>query len=186
MSIEEKRDIVSAYCCSIDCDKCILNDDSKGWKEMCVYHDCLVIHKSDEEDLDKAIDLIVDSTTDEDIIRRIGELKKSKDLDKAHDTDKLKEALSYSVNDPSSPNTIREKLGFPPYKVNDSVNSPSHYTDGKIEVIDYIEDKKLGFCLGNAIKYISRAGKKNEEDIATDIKKAIWYLNRYLKQLEEA
>ena len=69
---------------------------------------------------------------------------------------------------------------------NDQVNRPSHYTDGKIEVIDFIEDKKLGFCLGNAIKYIARAGKKETDKEAQDIKKAIWYLNRYLKELEEA
>lgn len=43
---------------------------------------------------------------------------------------------------------------------NDIINHPSHYTDGKIEVIDFIEDKKLNFHRGNAIKYISRAGKK--------------------------
>ena len=70
-------------------------------------------------------------------------------------------------------------------RVNDPVNRPSHYTDGKIEVIDFIEDKKLGFCLGNAIKYIARAGKKEKDKEAQDIKKAIWYLNRYLKELEE-
>ena len=34
----------------------------------------------------------------------------------------------------------------------DAVQAPKHYTDTKIEVIDYIEDKNLGFCLGNAIK----------------------------------
>ena len=61
------------------------------------------------------------------------------------------------------------------------VNHPSHYTDGKIEVIDYIEDKNLGFHLGNAVKYISRAGKKDKSKTAEDIKKAIWYLNRYLE-----
>ena len=70
-------------------------------------------------------------------------------------------------------------------KPNDPVNRPSHYTDGKIEVIDFIEDKKLGFCLGNAIKYIARAGKKDPTKEREDIKKAIWYLNRYLKELEE-
>lgn len=42
----------------------------------------------------------------------------------------------------------------------DPVNHPSHYTYGKIETIDYIEDKGLGFNLGNAVKYISRAGHK--------------------------
>jgi hypothetical protein len=53
----------------------------------------------------------------------------------------------------------------------DNINHPSHYTDGKIEVIDYIEDKKLNFNLGNAVKYISRAGKKGDK--IEDLKKAI-------------
>lgn len=69
---------------------------------------------------------------------------------------------------------------------NDSVNHPSHYNDGKIEVIEYIEDKKLGFCLGNAIKYISRAGKKNPDKEVEDLKKAIWYIDRRIKQIERA
>ena len=66
---------------------------------------------------------------------------------------------------------------------NDPVNRPAHYTDGQIEVIDFIEDKGLGFCLGNAVKYITRAGKKDPDQKATDIRKAIWYLNRYLKEI---
>ena len=67
----------------------------------------------------------------------------------------------------------------------DPVNRPSHYTDGKIEVIDYIEDKKLGFCLGNAIKYISRAGKKDPTKEVEDLKKARWYIDRRIKEVEE-
>ncbi|MBS1960721.1 MAG: DUF3310 domain-containing protein [Bdellovibrionales bacterium] len=63
-------------------------------------------------------------------------------------------------------------------KENDVVNHPSHYTDGKIEVIEYIEDKKLGFNLGNTIKYISRAGKKNPDKEIEDLQKAKWYLER--------
>ena len=69
---------------------------------------------------------------------------------------------------------------------NDPVNSPSHYTDGKIEVIEFIEDKKLGFCLGNAIKYIARAGKKDKTKEVEDLEKAIWYIKRRIKQIEEA
>ena len=42
----------------------------------------------------------------------------------------------------------------------DDINHPSHYTQGDIEVIDYIEDKKLGYRLGNVVKYVSRAGHK--------------------------
>lgn len=58
----------------------------------------------------------------------------------------------------------------------DEVNRPAHYTDGGIETIDFIEAKKLGFNLGNAIKYISRAGKKGNR--LQDLQKAQWYLTR--------
>ena len=70
-------------------------------------------------------------------------------------------------------------------KKNDIVNHPSHYTDGKIEVIEYIEDKQLGFCLGNAIKYISRAGKKYKDKEVEDLKKAIWYIERRIYEIEK-
>lgn len=65
----------------------------------------------------------------------------------------------------------------------DPVNHPPHYADGKIEVIDFIEDKKLGFHLGNAVKYIARAGKKDPEKTSEDLQKAIWYINRYIEQM---
>ena len=42
------------------------------------------------------------------------------------------------------------------FSEDDPVNHPSHYTDGSIEVIDFIEDKNLPFHLGNAVKYINR------------------------------
>ena len=66
---------------------------------------------------------------------------------------------------------------------NDIVNHPSHYTDGKIEVIDFIEDKGLNFHRGNAVKYIARAGKKNPEKEVEDLKKALWYIDREIKRL---
>jgi hypothetical protein len=61
----------------------------------------------------------------------------------------------------------------------DNVNKPSHYTSGGIETIDFIKAKLTpeqfeGFCLGNALKYLSRAGKKIDAD--EDKKKAEWYL----------
>ena len=65
----------------------------------------------------------------------------------------------------------------------DPVNHPSHYTDGKIEVIDFIEDKKLPYHLGNVVKYVSRAGKKDKTKTIEDLKKAQWYLNRYIQLL---
>ena len=65
----------------------------------------------------------------------------------------------------------------------DVVNKPAHYTDGNIEVIDFIEDKKLGFHLGNAVKYISRAGKKDPAKMVEDLQKAKWYLEREINRI---
>ena len=69
--------------------------------------------------------------------------------------------------------------------MSDAVNHPSHYTDGNIEVIEYIEDKKLDYCLGNAVKYISRAGKKDPAKEIEDLQKADWYINRRIMELEQ-
>ena len=68
---------------------------------------------------------------------------------------------------------------------NDPVNHPAHYTTGTIEVIDFIEDQKLPYHLGNAIKYICRAGLKDPTKIAEDLKKAIWYIDRYIDHVLE-
>ena len=63
----------------------------------------------------------------------------------------------------------------------EAVEHPAHYNSGRIEVIDFIEDQELGFSLGNAVKYIARAGRKNGADRGTeDLQKAIWYLQREL------
>lgn len=68
----------------------------------------------------------------------------------------------------------------------DPVNSPSHYTSGKIEVIDFIEDQGLGFHEGNVVKYVARAGKKDPDKHIQDLEKARWYLDRRIKNLKEA
>lgn len=61
----------------------------------------------------------------------------------------------------------------------DMVNHPPHYTRGKIEVIDFIEDQQLPYHLGNVIKYVARAGHKGDK--LEDLKKAQWYLARYIE-----
>ncbi|EJD91170.1 DUF3310 domain-containing protein [Staphylococcus epidermidis] len=69
----------------------------------------------------------------------------------------------------------------------DKVNHPSHYTYGDIEVVDFIEQvtrdykPELAFAIGNAIKYISRANRKNGKE---DLDKARWYLNRAFEKWE--
>ena len=68
--------------------------------------------------------------------------------------------------------------------MSDMINHPQHYTLGKIEVIDFIEDKGLNFNLGNVVKYVVRSGHKKssgksmEAKALEDLKKARWYIDR--------
>ena len=66
----------------------------------------------------------------------------------------------------------------------DPVNHPAHYTDGGIETIDFIEAKRLGYHLGNVVKYICRAGKKGTNMGLQDLQKARWYLDRAIEKNE--
>lgn len=67
----------------------------------------------------------------------------------------------------------------------DEINHPSHYTwlPNGIEVIDITEH--FNFTLGNALKYIMRAGHKHDEPL-TDLRKAAWYIAREIERLENA
>ncbi len=68
----------------------------------------------------------------------------------------------------------------------DTVHNPAHYTEGRqYEPIDVIEDWQLPFHLGNALKYIARAGRKDPTLTRQDISKAIWYLERFSDQFVE-
>lgn len=63
----------------------------------------------------------------------------------------------------------------------EKINHPEHYKGNKFEAIDIIDDYQLGFNLGNAVKYILRAGKKG--DTAEDLKKAKWYIEHEICKL---
>jgi hypothetical protein len=66
------------------------------------------------------------------------------------------------------------------------VNHPEHYggSENVYEAIKVIENWDLDFHLGNTVKYISRAGKKGTDKELQDLKKALWYLERKIKNLE--
>ena len=83
------------------------------------------------------------------------------------------EGISIKNNEPKIMFEMEEK---------EMVNHPSHYNMGKYEAIDVIEDWNLNFNLGNAVKYISRAGHK--DDIVQDLKKSLWYIERDIQRLE--
>lgn len=155
MTMREKRKFIFDYCSkdvNVDCKKCVLNDKSHNWKKTFEDQDidCLIINESDEEDLDRAIKLI----------------QESKDLDKAHDVNKLGFDLPLQPTIPPMPKV----------KKSDNVNHPKHY-QGKNECIDVMlamfgVEAVKHFCMCNAYKYRFRSNMKNGEE---DIKKAEWY-----------
>lgn len=67
------------------------------------------------------------------------------------------------------------------------VKNPEHYGGATniYEAIKVIEAWDLGFHLGNTVKYISRAGKKDTDKELQDLKKAAWYLQRRIENLEK-
>lgn len=67
----------------------------------------------------------------------------------------------------------------------DMVSHPPHYNMGKIEVIEAIEDWKLSYHRGNAVKYLARAGRKSSATTVEDLRKAIWYISREIELLEQ-
>jgi len=62
------------------------------------------------------------------------------------------------------------------------IDHPPHYTFGEIEVIEAIEDWRLGFHLGNVVKYVARSAHKGDQ--LADLRKARWYLEREISRLE--
>lgn len=68
----------------------------------------------------------------------------------------------------------------------DAVNHPAHYNQLKgVECIDVIEGLGLGYHLGNCLKYLWRAGLKEGQPALLDLHKARWFLDRYIRRLEE-
>lgn len=185
MTINDKIDKLEAYCNSIDCDECkLLNGDwTEPFNESIngKIRNCLKIYSSPESDLDKALSMIhADKITE----------MREKIKAYCNSTQRCMDCPLYSFKGQCYDNdeTVEEHYNMifnNNNESNDPVNRPSHYTDGKIEVIDFIQDKKLGFCLGNAVKYIARAGKKDPDKTIEDLKKARWYIDRQIKTLEE-
>lgn len=69
----------------------------------------------------------------------------------------------------------------------EQVDHPQHYggKENPYEAIKVIEAWELGFCLGNVVKYLSRAGKKDPKKEVEDLKKALWYLQRRIEHLKK-
>lgn len=97
----------------------------------------------------------------------------------------------FDVFDGFKPSKDFGKVVEPDYKDNpsDMVNHPDHYTVGGVETLDVIEAKLSqsefqGYCLGNILKYLMRAGYKGKQ--LEDLKKAQFYLNRMIDSYESS
>jgi hypothetical protein len=98
-------------------------------------------------------------------------------------TYKPKERMQSSVEIPATYGTLNiVETHFPITMEADQVNHPEHYRVGGIETIDFIEKKNLGYNLGNAVKYISRADHKGNR--LQDLHKAQWYLSREIAKAQ--
>jgi len=72
-------------------------------------------------------------------------------------------------------------------ELSETVHHPDHYggEDNIYEAIKVIEAWGLNFALGNTVKYISRAGKKDPSKTLEDLEKALWYLEREISRIKD-
>ena len=95
------------------------------------------------------------------------------EFEKVYETDDTYAHIKWTDEEPTSVATLSKT---------ETVNHPDHYQGNEYEAIDIIEDYNLNFHLGNVIKYVLRADKKNNR--VEDLKKAAWYLKRELEREE--
>ena len=107
--------------------------------------------------------------------------KESKKVDESSPVISKTETTESYINAESVKGLYDVTTDIKPDKTSNAIDHPSHYNRGKIEVINFIEDQGLSFHLGNVIKYIARAGSKGDK--LEDLKKARWYLDRYINEV---
>lgn len=107
--------------------------------------------------------------------------KQSEKVDEVAPVISRKETTESYINSDSVKYLYDDTADKKPNCISNAIDHPSHYNRGKIEVIDFIEDQGLSFHLGNVIKYIARAGSKGDK--LEDLKKARWYLDRYINEV---
>lgn len=150
----------------------------KNYKKLSDYHKCY--YDSLNNRLHKMYSVYADSIPD--IFQLIKDYSKSR-VYISSAVNRI--ARKYKLTPIPSGLPAEQQIMLPKnFILDQTINKASHYNDGKIEVINFIEDKKLGFNLGNCIKYISRAGKKDPTKIIEDLQKAEYYLKREINNLK--
>ncbi len=122
------------------------------------------------------------------IIKAVQEMKSTLDaLDKIKDKPAKMFIQPDHMDDAHKLISERFETEYAKYKTTqpDLVNHPPHYKSGGIETIDFIEAKDLNYRLGNVVKYVSRAGRKDSDPVQ-DLEKAAWYLQREINARKNA
>ena len=161
MTIEEKRDALEAYCEGREiCNGCVFQTDSG-----CVY---------DGRRVDESYNIA------------FGGEQQNNFLDEHCEDCRFDECKAFDFPCNDCVHNIGKTNHFEPFSINcksEEINHPDRYAGGKFECIDVMldvfgTDAVKHFCILNAFKYIWRAEKKNGVE---DIKKAVWYLNKFIE-----
>ncbi len=114
------------------------------------------------------------------MVKRELDKRKVEDLPRKQGAGKFKRIAAFTSNKSIlNPEITVEEINIEEPKA-DPVNHPAHYKVGGIETIDFIEAKSLGYHLGNAVKYITRADHKGNR--LQDLQKAKWYIDRAIEK----
>jgi len=114
------------------------------------------------------------------MVKRELDKRKVEDLPRKQGAGNFKRIAVFTSNKPIlNPEITVEEINIEEPKA-DPVNHPAHYKIGGIETIDFIEAKSLGYHLGNAVKYITRADHKGNR--LQDLQKAKWYIDRAIEK----
>jgi hypothetical protein len=173
MTIEEKKQALISHCKEADCDACVLKDaecDFNNIEEITTDYDIISTENESSEDQTvtmndkvRAIEIHCNVTKCSECILR--------DLEERNNgcyTNPSEEAIDKFYKLVLESNAIK----------------PSYYNDTKITPFDVIDDWELNFYLGNAIKYIKRAGKKANNSRLQDLRKVREYIDHEIKAEE--
>ena len=177
--------LVNEFDLTVGCGECPYDDECDGCNCICEEGLRKYLEQDIEVNESNLKDAVVESITIGQTLQSIHDIPPQIKIN----SDKIKEVNTKETLQETL-DEVKETLQKTLDKVkepveNDNVNHPSHYTDGNIEVMDFIEDKQLNFARGNVIKYVSRAGKKDPNKELEDLKKAMWYLNREIERLSK-
>lgn len=177
MDIEEKRKKVSKLCSSTPCEKCPLFGERWDHYLSNCPSGCLWISGATEEELDRALQLFEDYYAKYRTVNTC--VSCGAEIPEGRQVCSDCEVKGNDIQLKNDISTLREE-----YERKTDPIKPEYYNDTKITPFDVIDDWGLNFYLGNAVKYIKRAGKKAGNSRLQDLKKIREYIDHEIRAEE--